>query len=124
MKNQTNSFAKDSLQGSVAREYLEEELGRPLNITDDQAECISSYLKKNTIAYCAAYSDPVVFCEVMATRENNNYGGVLFGEAKFAKSLVRDCYVGILEDPKKPAAIFINNGEFYEVHIYDPKEGA
>ena len=76
--------------------------------------------QSNPYAVCVC-SDPCEFCEIMATRQNNENGEVIFGKVQFAKSLMRNCYVGIVEDPKIPAAVAIYHGRQCALHIYLPK---
>ena len=77
-------------------------------------------LRKNLLCM-SLHTDPGEFCEAMAERRNEDDGKIIFGQVSFAKSLMRDCYVGILENPKQPAAIAILKNGDYIVHIYVPE---
>jgi len=77
-------------------------------------------IKENEPTDVCIYKDPGEFCDAMATRQINENGIVIFGKVQFAKSLMRNCYVGIVEDPQVPAAVLIFLGNLCTLHVYLP----
>jgi hypothetical protein len=102
---------------NVSLEEVLEDIGPDKNIKE-----LDAFFAQDNPVMLSTH-DPYAFCDFMAIRRNGDYGEVLFGQAEFARSLVRDCYVGILNNPKKPAAALIGRDGVYSLCIYTPKEG-
>ena len=92
------------------------------SLTKEQTVLTSSFIHQNNPYMISIIREPHQFCEIFALRGENEDGEVLFGQAQFAKSLFRNCYVGILENPQEPAAITISCEELCSLYIYIPEE--
>lgn len=71
------------------------------------------------------YNDPYDFTAALSARLEDEDGIIVFGSATFGKSLIRDCYVGILSHTDETAAAVIvhppKRGRKRTAHIYVPK---
>jgi len=89
-----------------------------LNLTEEHG--LDLFLSQNQPYIISVHNDPYKFCGAMATRQNDEEGEIIFGRAEFARSIMRNCYVGILEKPQENAAIAIHHSGQCAVHIYIP----
>ena len=83
---------------------------------------LMSYAERSDLLSFNVTYDPCEFCNYMALRQNDEDAKILFGPVQFGKSLFRDCYVGIFEDPNEAAAIIINKNNGFILYLYIPEE--
>jgi hypothetical protein len=71
------------------------------------------------------YDDPYDFISAISARLDDEDGVIVFGSAAFGKSLLWDCYIGILPNTAETAAAVIvhppKRGRKRAAHIYVPK---
>lgn len=123
MKNklfkQTTDTERLQKLDSVIRERANDAL------SEDQIQALVNSIGSEEQHSIVVYTDPCEFTGALSSRRNEDEGCIAFGPVQFAKSLMRNCYVGILEKPDEPAAAVIvrNAGgrRHYYAHIYLPQ---
>jgi len=117
--NQTSEDDRRQKLDSVIRERTNGAL------TEDQIRALINSIGPEAQHTILMYTDPYEFSEALSSRGSGDFGVVVFGQAEFARSLIRDCYAGILRDPKEPAAAVIiqkfSGRMHYFAHIYLPE---
>lgn len=93
-------------------------------LTDAQVQALVSSIGSARQHTLSVYTNPCDFSGALSSRRNEDDGKIVFGHSGFARSLMRNCYVGILKNPNEPSAAVIiqNTGDCKEcaAHIYVP----